>query len=245
MSIRRPRRAASPMLSLAMILALGLMLPALSMTSAAAEEGRMPRTVTVSATGQAFAVPDMARVQTGVVSEAATAREALSANNAAMAKLIEGLKENGIDAKDIQTSGFHLNPRYTHPGDGQPPQIDGYQATNNVEVTVRNLDTLGTVLDKLVTLGANQMNGIAFDVTEAETLRDAARKTAIANARRRAELYAAAAGAKVGKVVTINEGGMSEPRPYLAAARMSAEAVPVERGQQALDANVTVTWELD
>lgn len=231
----------------ASVLWLAAILPAVTLSSAKAEEVRMPRTVTVSATGQAFAEPDLARVQTGVVSEAGTAREALSANNAAMTQLIAGLKENGIEAKDIQTSGFHLNPRYTHPGDGQPPLIDGYQATNNVEVTVRKLDTLGTVLDKLVTLGANQMNGIAFDVTAAETLRDAARKNAIANARRRAELFAEAAGAKVGKVVTINEGGVSEPRPYLASARMSAapDHVPVERGQQALDANVTVTWELE
>ncbi len=173
----------------------------------------MERTITVSATGTSTAVPDSARIETGVLAEAATAREALSANNAAMAKLIDGLKANGIEPKDIQTSNFNLNPRYTNPADGQPPVIDGYQAVNQVQVHVRDLDKIGDVLDKLVTLGANQMNGITFEVSAAETLRDAARKDAIANARRRAELYAAAAGAKVGKVMAINEGASPNRAP--------------------------------
>lgn len=226
---------------------LALVAFALTTVSAAAEDPRMDRTITVSATGTATAVPDSARIQTGVVSEAATAREALSANNAAMAKLIDGLKETGIEPKDIQTANFNLNPRYTNPADGQPPVIDGYQASNQVEVHVRNLDKIGDVLDKLVTLGANQMNGIVFDVSNAETLRDAARKDAIANARRRAKLYADAAGAKVGKVMAINEGGSVEPRPYFKAGRVAAamDSVPVERGTQSLEANVTVTWELE
>jgi uncharacterized protein YggE len=118
---------------------------------------------------------------------------------------------------------------------------------NQVEVHVRNLDKIGEVLDKLVTLGANQMNGITFEVSAAETLRDEARKDAIANARRRAELYANAAGVKVGKVVAINEGASVEPRPYFKAGRAAAamESVPVERGTQSLEASVTVTWELD
>ncbi len=214
---------------------------------ATAEDSRMDRSITVSATGTAAAVPDAARVQTGVVTEGKTAREALSENNAAMEKLVAGLKQSGIEAKDIQTSGFNLNPRYTNPRDGQPPIIDGYQASNSVEVRVGNLDSLGEILDKLVSLGANQMNGITFEVTAAETLRDEARKAAIANARRRAELYAAAAGAKVGKVMAINEGGAPESRPFFKAGRAAAamEAVPIERGTQSLDANVTVTWELE
>ena len=213
---------------------------------AAAEDNRMERTVTVSASGTATAVPDTARISTGVVAEAATAREALTANNAAMAKLIAALKENGIEPQDIQTSGFNLNPRYTNPRDGQPPVIDGYQAANQVTVHVRDLDKMGEVLDKLVSVGANQMNGITFEVSTAETLRDVARKEAVVNARRRAELFAAAAGVKVGKVVSITEGAMIEPRPFFKAGRVAAmEAVPVERGTQSLEATVTVTWELD
>ena len=103
------------------------------------------------------------------------------------------------------------------------------------------------MLDEFVTLGANQMNGITFEVSAAETLRDTARKDAIANARRRAELYAAAAGTKVGKVIAIAEGTESAPPPYFKAGRAAAmnASVPIERGSQSLEANVTVTWELD
>jgi uncharacterized protein YggE len=214
---------------------------------AAAEDNRMERTITVTAVGSASAVPDRARVATGVVSEAGTAREALSTNSAAMEKLIAGLKQNGIEPQDIQTSGLNLNPRYTNPRDGQPPVIDGYQVSNTVEVHVRNLDQLGEVLDQLVTLGANQMNGITFEVSAAETLRDTARKDAIANARRRAELYATAAGAKVGKVIAIAEGTEGSPPPYFKAGRAAAmtAAVPIERGSQSLEASVMVTWELN
>lgn len=214
--------------------------------SVKAQETRMERTITVSATGQAVAVPDMARVQSGVVAEAASAREALSANSAAMEKLIAGLKQNGVDGKDIQTASFRLEPRYTNPREGRPPVIDGYRAVNQVEVAVRDLDKLGLILDQLVTLGANQMNGLNFEVSTAETLRDEARKDAIANAKRRADLFAAAAGAKVGQVISISEGSASPPQPRFAAGRAAAmESVPVERGTETLVASVTVTWALE
>ncbi len=215
-------------------------------TGALAEEKRMERTVTVSASGMVSAVPDMARISTGVIAEAETARQALARNSEAMAKLIAGLKTNGIGAKDIQTSSFHVEPRYTNPKEGQVAVIDGYRVVNQVEVTARDLDKLGEVLDALVTLGANQMNGLAFDVSKAETLRDDARKDAIANAKRRAELYAAAAGAKVGNVISISEDGGGSPPPYFKATRASmAESVPIERGTETLEARVSVTWALE
>lgn len=226
-----------------------LMLLALAIAAAlpsSAEEKRMQRSITVSATGTAVAIPDIARIQTGVTSEVVTAREALTLNTQVMSKLIAGLKEAGIDAKDIQTSSFNVEPRYTYPKDNQPPVIDGYRVVNQVEVTVRDLDKLGETLDRLVTLGANQMHGLTFDVAAAETLRDAARKDAIANARRRAELFAGAAGAKVGEVLTIVEDGGNAVGPFPRAARMeAASAVPIERGSETLEARVSVTWALE
>jgi uncharacterized protein len=216
-------------------------------STALAEEKRMERTVTVTASGTITAIPDMARISTGVVAEAETARAALTGNSEMMAKLIAGLKSSGIDPKDIQTSSFHIEPRYTNPREGEVAVINGYRVVNQVEVTSRNLDKLGEVMDALVSLGANQMNGLAFDVSKAEMLRDDARKDAIANARRRAELYAAAAGAKVGKVVLISEDTAPGPQPFLRGARaqMAAASVPLERGSETLEARVTVTWELE
>ena len=116
-------------------------------------------------------------------------------------------ERGGIDAKDIQTASFRVEPRYTRPIEGQAPKIDGYSVTNEVQVLVRDLDKLGDILDRLVTAGANQTAGLNFEVSKAETLLDEARQQAVANALRRAKLYATAAGAEVGEVLTIVEGG--------------------------------------
>lgn len=215
-------------------------------TPSRAQERTMDRLITVSATGYAEAEPDQARLSTGVTAEADTAEKALAANSELMAKVVAGLKEAGIDAKDIQTSNFSVNPRYTNPRDGSAPEINGYQVSNQVSILVRDLKALGGLLDKLVTLGANQMHGLSFEVSKGETLKDEARKEAVANARRRAELLAAAAGAEVGEVVSIaEEVSYSGPRPMAMAARQSkADFVPVEAGTETLEARVTVTWKL-
>lgn len=227
-------------------LGLGLLvltLPALAVPSLA-QEKPMDRTVTVSATGEVAADPDVARISSGVSSEAKTAREALDRNSATMKKLIEGLKAAGVDAKDIQTSSFHIEPRYTDPREGEAPAVNGYRVSNQVEIRARNLSKLGELLDQLVTLGANQMGGLSFEVSKAETLKDEARKAAVANARRRAELYAAAAGAAVGEVIAISEDVVhAGPRPYAKAA-MAVQSVPIEAGSETLEARVTVTWAL-
>ena len=208
-------------------------------------DGTMQKNITVSATGTVDATPDLARIQTGVITEAETAAQALSGNSQAMAKLIDGLKESAIEAKDIQTSSFRVEPRYTNPRDGQAPEINGYRVVNEVQVVVRDIAKLGAILDALVKLGANQMNGLSFDVSKAETLKDDARKQAIENALRRAKLLAAAAGAEVGDVIAISEdvahGG---PRPYAMARAAKADMVPIEGGSETLEARVTVTWAL-
>jgi uncharacterized protein YggE len=215
----------------------------------AAEEKPMERTVTVSATGNVSAEPDEATIATGVTSEAKTAREALSKNSEAMKKVIADLKGKGIEPKDIQTTQFNIEPVYVYPKEGQPPVLNGYRAHNMVSVKVRNLDKLGEVLDQLVTAGSNQMNGITFDVSKAETLKDEARKEAMANALRRAKLYAQAAGADVGEIVQISEDvGISGPQPVFygkaRAMAANAESAPVERGSVDLEARVTATWKL-
>ncbi len=203
------------------------------------------RTVTVSATGAVSAEPDVAHIATGVVSDGDTAEAALKANTAAMKRVVEGLKRLGITAADMQTVAFSVEPRYeAKPQAGTAPQITGYRVLNQLRITVRALDRLGGILDTMIGLGANQMHGLAFEVSNAETLKDEARRVAIANALRRAELYAAAAGAKVGKVLAIAEGGAhAGPRGGMMA-RAMLESVPVERGSQSLEIGVCVTWAL-
>jgi uncharacterized protein YggE len=210
-----------------------------------AQESRPDRSVSVSATGTVGAEPDTAHISTGVVSEAESAREALNRNSATMKKLIDGLKKQGIVDKDIQTTAINVEPRYQQYKDGRPATIAGYRVVNQVRIIARDLGKLGEVLDQAVTLGANQMGGIQFEVSNAETLKDEARKRAMENALRRAKLYAAGAGAEVGPVISISEDvQFTGPRPVPMTRALAAEAVPVEAGTQMLEARVHVTWAL-
>lgn len=212
---------------------------------------RLARTVTVSATGSIEVRPDTASVSSGVQTEAPTAREALARNNAEMAKVVDGLKAAGIQSKDIQTSALQLNPQYdaSSTKTGSAPHIVGYHAFNQVRVTLRDVAKVGEVLDQLVELGANRINGISFGVSGEEALRDDARKAAMANARRRAELYAAAEKVTLGQVVTISES-VDYSGPVLAhavgvpAGAKFAAMAPIEPGQQRLEVTVYVTYEL-
>jgi uncharacterized protein YggE len=234
----RPYRLLTPLVLLA-----GLTLPAYAGTIAI--EGR----------GEVTAAPDMATINSGVTTQGATAREALDANTAAMAELIAALKASGIEARDIQTSGFSVNPNYVYTDERDangytlPPKINGYQVSNTVTVAVRKLDTLGSILDKSVTVGANTVNGVSFSVADPSDLYDQARKAAFADARGKAELYATVAGSALEDIVSISETqGFNPPQPYpmYARAEMAADAaVPVEAGELSFAINVNVQWELD
>lgn len=243
---RHGRTSATALAALSAVLALMAMHLTTGLTApAAAQERAMQRVVTVSAEGSINARPDIAHIQSGVVTEAATAAAALSQNSMTMSHLTIGLKASGIADADIKTTSFNVAPRYVHARDGSAPTIDGYRVTNDVHVIVRNIAKVGDLLDRLVKLGANQIGGLSFDVANAEALKDEARKAAIANARRRAELYAAAAGASLGPVVTISEETVHvAPRGPMLARAAAAESVPISEGTQKIEARVTVSWEL-
>ena len=192
------------MMAAALVAALATFLDARTSMAAEGDKGS-ERTVSVSATGSVAAEPDIAHVTAGVVAEADTAKEAIARNSAAMAKVVAGLKGAGIAARDLQTTSLNVEPRYTQAKDGKAATISGYRVSNQVRLTVRDVKKLGDVLDQAIAAGANQINRISFDVANAETIKDEARKQAMANARRRAELYVAAAGVKLGPVMRISE----------------------------------------
>lgn len=215
---------------------------------AAAAEKDAARTISLSGMGSAKGSPDTAHISTGVVSEAATAREALDKNNGAMARVIDELKAQGLEPKNIQTTNFSVRPRFQHFKDGKPPVISGYRVVNSVRIKVSDLTKLGIILDKVVTLGSNQIGGIEFSVADAANLKDMARREAMADASHKAKLYAEAAGAKLGKVLKISEDfAQIQPRPAFARAALEAKAAtaPIEPGEQTLQARVNVTWELE
>ncbi|WP_417670049.1 SIMPL domain-containing protein [Roseibium sp.] len=218
---------------------------------AQATDAPSPATITMSGEGRISVAPDMAVVTTRVVTAGKTAPEALSENTGAMNDVIAKIKTSGIEARDVQTSGFSIYPRYEDRRNNpdKPLRIIGYEVTNGVTIQIRDLEKLGSILDTVVRSGANEVNGISFRVSDPEDKLDAARKAATETARAKAELYSTAAGAKLGRILTITETGVSIPRPFAVRSEkmMMADAapVPMEAGQETLSAHVTITWELE
>ncbi|WP_026869363.1 SIMPL domain-containing protein [Inquilinus limosus] len=221
---------------------------AISAPALAAEAGQTAPTLTMTGEGSASAAPDQALVTSGVTSEGKTAREAVEANSTAMGALIDAFKKAGIQPADLQTSGFSVQPRYAAPkeGSGDAPRIDGYEVRNQVTVRIRDLTKLGAILDTAVATGSNQIDGIGFGLADPAPVLDKAREAAVADAKRKAELIAKAAGVKLGRILAISEPGVEPgPRPMMAAYAMEkAAAVPVEAGESEFKARVTVTWEI-
>jgi len=200
--------------------------------------------ITVVGTGEAYGKPDIAHTQVGVVTEGATAAEALRKNNEAMSRLIAMLRKRGIEDRDFQTTRFNVSPQYRYDKTQQePPRIAGYQVTNEVNVKIRKISVLGEFLDETVSLGANQIRGISFDVAEPAKLYDEARRKAMADAQHRAGIYAVAAGLKLGGPITIEEqAGRTAPYPVARAETMAAQSVPVAPGEQTFTIHVTVSF---
>lgn len=230
------------------------LIPFLIATALSAAPAFADGKISINGLGEVSAAPDTAFITSGVTTQGATAREALDANTAAMSELIETLKASGIEARDIQTSGFSVNPNYVYSdardanGYQLPPKINGYQVFNTVNVRVREMAKLGSVLDRAVTVGANTINGVSFAVANPAPLYDEARKMAFADARRKAELYATVAGESLGDLENISETqGYNQPMPQMmrAVADSAATSVPVEGGELTFQINVQVTWEFE
>ena len=197
----------------------------------------------ISVTGEATVSvpPDLAEIEGGVTSEAKTAREASEANNAAMGKVLQALKGAGIEEKDIQTARLSLQPQ-SAPNRSGPSAIAGYRASNRVTIRVRDVTKVASVIDTLVGAGANEIGGINFVVSQASKLLDEARERAVADARRKAEIYAKAAGVTLGAPLGISEEGNSTPAPYRRMAAGMAASAPVAQGEETLQVTVSVSW---
>ena len=211
-------------------------------------------TLSLSAEGTVRAVPDTAIVTAGVLSEADTAGEALTRNNEAMRGLMDELTAAGIAERDVGTSNFSIDPVMVYPqprsdGTQDPPRITGYRVSNQVTVKIRDVSKAGDILDRVVRIGANQIQGIAFVVDDDKALMDDARADAMKAAARKAAVYAEAGGFTLGRIVSVSEtsGQMPMPVPYARMAMAEAKApdsVPFAPGEREMSVTVTVSWEI-
>ncbi len=207
-------------------------------------------TLEVSAQSNINAPPDMATISSGVVTNALTADAAMQENAKKMNAVFAAVKAAGVAEKDMQTSGINLYPQYDYKQNNEQPRITGYQANNNVSVILRDLKNVGPVLDALVKEGSNQLNGPTFGIENQDEFLDKARAEAVKKARKRAEIYASAAGMTVKRIIAISEStGYNQPPvyPMMKAMAMDGGAraeTPVASGEVGMSVTVNVKFEL-
>lgn len=201
----------------------------------------------ISSSAEATRIPDIARISAGVVTQAVDSNSALRANAQQMDKVMVAIKRAGIAERDVQTSGVNLNPQYKYE-DNKAPQIIGYQASNTVNIKVRDISKLGAVLDGLSEHGANQINGPMFSIDQPEPVYDQARMDALKKAQMRAETYAKNLNLKVVRIVSIDENnnGGFQPMAVLSAAPRAAKEfnTPISPGETTLSVTLNVVFEL-
>ena len=259
---------------LAVLLLAATPLPALAQpipaTPAISPLGPNSALLSLTAEGQSRRTPDLALFNAGVVTQGRTAAEALSENSRRMDAVIAALRRAGIAERDIQTSAISLQPRYSNPeleaqlrarqarepyvppAEPRAPTIIGYEAHNNVQVRVRRLGEMGRIIDTLVEAGANQVNGPSFTMDEPQAALDEARAQAVETGRRRAEIYARAAGMRVGRILSISEGGGYYPVQQVFAVSGEARGAgappppppPIAPGELTLGVSVSMQFEL-
>lgn len=234
----------------------GTVAPAIALVAAAvltapaarAQAQMIDKVITVIGEAKASVVPDIAMIQGGVTTQGKTAKEASAANAKEMTAVVDALKAAGIAERDIQTTRLSIYPQQD-PNKAGKARIIGFQASNQVSVKLRDIDKISDALDRMITAGANEISGVSFAVSDSSKALDAARKEAVADARRKAEIYAQAADVRLGRAVLIQEG--STPvlfRPRMMAMRADAAAPamapPVSPGEETLRLSVSISFEL-
>lgn len=240
---RRSRTALLVVLAATLAIALtGCVASAAGVASPALE-----RTVTASGSGTVHATPDQADMTFGVTAQNANAKKALESASKAVDRITGAMAKAGIAKEDVQTQNVSVDPVYDYKA--PKPVITGYRADITVRVTVRDIGTLGDVIGAANAAGADNIQGPAFTIADDSTFHGQAIDKAVADARKRAETMAKAAGKSVGAVVRISEVSISSPSPYygareLKAAGADAVSVPVSLGQLDVMASVEVVYEL-
>jgi uncharacterized protein len=249
-TVRKIRR---PVVSVAALFA-----AALSVASAHAQtpEPKSPAAtrIIVIGEGKVTVTPDYAAIRSGVTTTAKTVKEASDTNAKIMTAITAALLDSGIAQKDMQTSQFSVEPIYTNPASiaskfettAIAPKLVGFRVSNQVNVTIRQLSQVGEILDRLVKAGATDIGNLAFLVNDPAKPLDQAREAAFADARRKAELYARAAGVNLGRVMWITESSNYQALPTSVEDVRSqpAPAPPIQSGEETLQAVITVGFEI-
>ena len=226
-------------------------MPALSPRSTlAVDSSTTPEhTISVSGTGTVTLKPDVADLHLGVLVSRSTVKAAQAEAAAAMTKVLAALKALGIDDKDVQTSNLSLQPTYDYQNGSNPPRITGFQMSNSVTVTIRDLTKLGDAIDNSLAAGATSVDGVNFRVNDQTAAESQARQAAMTEARAKADTLAASAGITITGVASIVETSapISVPMPYAAAGALAPTdsakvATPIQVGTNDITITVNVVY---
>lgn len=221
----------------------------LNQTTGSTSEEKVTRTITVNGTGKSYLTPNIAYVTLGVHTADKDAAKAVSDNTTQAQKVKQAILEMGVEEKDIQTTNFSIYPQQQYdPQTGQPTGDITYTVDNILYVTVRELDTIGELLDVVVQAGVNTISGIQFDAADRSDAQSEARKLAVEDAEAQATELAQAAGVTLGEVQTISSYNMATPlyeKGMGGGAAMVAADVPVSPGQLVIQVDVTVVYAIE
>jgi len=220
---------------------------ALTLVASVAAHAAEPPMISVTGEATVSVAPDLAEIDGGVTTQAKTAREASDANNKAMAAVLAALKGTGIADADIRTLRLSLQPQLAPArSSSDTAAIIGYRASNRVTIRVREIGKVADTVDAVLAAGANDIGGVNFLISNASKWLDDARPKAIADARRKAEIYARAAGVSLGAPLSISEessSGPIAPRAFKAGA-MAAAPTPISAGEETLTVSISVSYEI-
>ena len=203
-------------------------------------------TLAISAYGEVKLPPDQATISLGVETTGPTAAAAMGANAEKMNRVVAALKAAGVADRDIRTDQLSLSPQYAY-AEGQAPRLTGYQASNQVTVTENDLTRLGRLTDAVVGAGATNVGGISFGLASPVAAENSARVAAVKSLEDKARLYADAAGYRIGRLVSLTEGGggpAQEPRPIVMMAARNSAPTPVAAGEVDVRVDVSGVFEL-
>jgi uncharacterized protein YggE len=218
----------------------------MTQTSEAQREDRVkPPSITVLGSGESHARPDVGFVSVGVVNDGKTAQETSAENAKQTQQVVAALRKAGVAEKDIQTSGYSVQPIYKNNDYSQG--IAGYRVSNNVRAIARKLNTLGSLIDIALEAGANNVQGVGFGLEKRQGAEDEALIEAVADARRKAEIIARAAGLRIVGVREISAAPNQGPRPMMAMESFRggmAAATPIQPGELDISAQVTAVFDI-
>ncbi len=215
------------------------------------QETEARNNITVSGTGKIYTKPNLALISFSVITEKESIGKAMEENTEKMNNIISEIKEEGIEEKDLKTTGYNIYPRYEwYEKTEEKPQgervLVGYEVYQTLEVKIRDLGKIGNIIQKATEKGANKVSNLQFTVENEDEIKKQAREEAIKKAKDKAEEIASQLGVNLVKIINFEEGQIVSPRYYsLEKAAGVSEDLSIEAGENKIEVTVNITYKLD